>query len=77
MKYQKLVNELDSLLDSATKQCHKRQDELKFFLGQLKAEKKKLRKKLERKNTKTMRRKLKKDLSLIENAYANLAVLTY
>ncbi|MBL3527178.1 MAG: hypothetical protein JMN27_13065 [gamma proteobacterium endosymbiont of Lamellibrachia anaximandri] len=77
MKYQKLLNELDSLLDSATKQCHKRQDELKFFLGQLKAEKKKLRKKLERKNTKTMRRKLKKELSLVENAYANLAVLTH
>ncbi|WP_177419588.1 hypothetical protein [endosymbiont of Lamellibrachia barhami] len=77
MKYQKLVNELDSLLDSATKQCHKRQDEFKFFLGQLKAEKKKLRKKLERKNNKAMRRKLKKDLSLIENAYANLGALTY
>ncbi|RRS31656.1 MAG: hypothetical protein OI74_13550 [Gammaproteobacteria bacterium (ex Lamellibrachia satsuma)] len=76
MKYQKLINELDSLLDSTSKQCHKRQDELNFFLRQLKAEKKKLLKKLERQNSKTMRRKLKKDLGLIESAYASLGALT-
>ena len=72
MKYQKLVNDLNNLLDSATKQHHKRQEKLEFYLRQLKAEEKKLRKKLEAKNNKIMRRKLKKDLSLIKNTYAIL-----
>jgi len=72
MKYQKLVNDLNNLLDSAARQHHERQETLKFYLGQLNSEEKKLRKKLERKNNKTTRRRLKRDLGLIKNTYAIL-----
>ena len=72
MKYQNLVNELNNLLDSATRKRHKHQKKLKFYLGQLKTEEQKLRKKLEKENNKPTRRKLKRDLGVVKNAYAIL-----
>lgn len=73
MKYENLVNELNSLLESAAKKRRKHQKMLKFYLGQLETEEQKLRKKLKKKNNKATRRELKRDLGMVKNAYAILA----
>ena len=48
MKYQKLVDELNNLLDLAAKEQKKRRDTMKFYQAQFMAEEQKLRKKLKR-----------------------------
>lgn len=72
MKYQKLVNELNNLLGSATGQSHKHQEKLNLYLGQFKTEEQKLRRKLENENNKTSRGKLKRELGVVKEAYAIL-----
>jgi len=72
MKYQKLVNELNNLLGSATRRSQKHQDKLDLYLGQFKAEEQKLRRKLEKADNKTSRGQLKKELGAVKEAYAIL-----
>ena len=72
MKYEKLVNELNDLLGSATELSHKHQEKLNLYLGQFKAEEQKLRKKLENKSSKMNRGKLEKELGMVKEAYVML-----
>ena len=72
MKYQKLVNELNNLLGSATRRSHEHQEKLNLFLGRFKAEEQKLLEKLENENNKTSRGKLKRELGMVKEAYAIL-----
>lgn len=74
MKYQKLVDELNNLLDLAAKEQKKRRDTLKFYQAQFMAEEQKLRKKLKEASDKANRKKLKKELGLVKEAYAILGV---
>lgn len=74
MKYQKLVDELNNLLDSAARQQQERQDKLKFYQAQFKAEEQKLRKQLKKNSEKVNRKKLKKELGMVQKAYAMLGV---
>lgn len=69
MKYEKLINELNNVLGSAAKQSQKHHETLKFFLQQFKAEEQNLRKKLEKENSKTSRKKLKRELGTVKKAY--------
>lgn len=72
MKYEKLVNELNDLLGSATERSHKHQEKLNLYLGQFKAEEQKLRKKLENKSSKMNRGKLERELGMVKEAYVML-----
>ena len=74
MKYQKLVDELNNLLDLAAKEQKKRRDTLKFYQAQFMDEERKLRKKLKQSSDKVNRKKLKKELGLVKEAYAILGV---
>ncbi|MCP4286765.1 MAG: hypothetical protein GY792_20365 [Gammaproteobacteria bacterium] len=72
MKYQKLVDELNTLLDSASVRKEKHQETLKAFLMQIKTEEKKLLAKLSNASDKHSRKKWKRELSLVKDAYAIL-----
>jgi len=72
MKYQKLVNELNHLLDSAARRHHKHQKKIKLYMGQFKAEEQSLHKKLDKEKDKKSRRKLKRELSAVRKSYAVL-----
>lgn len=72
MKYQKLVNELNDILDSAAREHQRRQKKLKTFFRQFKEEEKNIRKKLKKENNKANRKKLKKELGMVKEAYAIL-----
>ncbi|MCU7928274.1 MAG: hypothetical protein KZQ97_17800 [Candidatus Thiodiazotropha sp. (ex Dulcina madagascariensis)] len=72
MKYQKLVNEINFLLGSVTKEREKQRKKLKYHLRQVKAEEQKLRKKLEKENCGASRKKLKRELSSVKKAYVLL-----
>lgn len=74
MKYQKLVDELNNLLDSAARQQQERRDKLKFFQAQFMAEEQKLRKLLKKNSEKAKRKKLKKDLRMVQKAYTMLGI---
>ena len=74
MKYQKLVDELNNLLDSAARQQKKRRDALKFYQAQFMAEEKNLRKKLKKASDKASRKKLKRELGLVKEGYTILGV---
>ena len=74
MKYQKLVDELNNLLDSAATQQQERRDKLKFFQAQFMAEEQKLRKLLKKNSEKAKRKKLKKDLRMVQKAYTMLGI---
>ena len=74
MKYQKLVDELNNLLDSAARQQKKRRDTLKFYRTQFMAEEQNLRKKLKKTSDKASRKKLKRELDLVKQGYAILGV---
>ena len=69
MKSKKLVVELNNLLDSATKEQKKRRKGLKIYADKVKTEEKIIRAKLKNNVTKSTRRKLKKELSLVNKAY--------
>lgn len=72
MKYQKLVDELNNLLDSAARQQQERQDKLKFYQAQFMAEEQNLRNKLKKSSDKANRKKLKKELGMVQKAYTIL-----
>ena len=69
MKSQKLVNELNDLLDSAAKEHHERQKTLKIFFRLFKEEEQDIRKKLSKENNKANRKKLKRKLCMVQDAY--------
>lgn len=69
MKYQKIVDDLHTQLDSAAREQHKRKQKLEAFLGQFRSEEQKLRKKLRKVSNDSMRLKLKKELGLVEAGY--------
>jgi hypothetical protein len=69
MKFQKLVNELNGLLDSSAREQHKHHEKLKFYLRQFKTEEQDLRKKLKREDNKTNRKRLKRDLGMVKKGY--------
>ena len=72
MKYQKLVNELNDLLDSASKERHRHQEKLKAYLEHFKAEEKELQRKMRKANDEAGREKLKKKMSTVRQAYTIL-----
>ena len=72
MKYQKLASELNSLFDSATRMRDKHQSTLKHYLEQFKSEEKKLYRKLETEKNKSRRKKLKRELGVVKQAYVML-----
>ena len=74
MKSQKLVNELNSLLDSATKEHQKNQKILRAFYKQFKVEEQKVRKELKKERNERNRKKLKRKLSVAQEAYHILEV---
>ena len=74
MKYQKLVDELNNLLDSATRQQKKRRETLKLYKAQFMAEEQKLSQKLKKNSDKAIRKQLKKKLGLVKEAYTILGV---
>ena len=72
MKYQKLVKELNNLLDSATRERQKQQGKVQAYLEQFKAEEKELQEKMQNENDKIGREKLQRQLSTVRQAYAIL-----
>ncbi len=72
MKYQKLVNELNNLLDSATRERQKHQGKVEAYLEQFKAEEKALQRKMQKENDEFGREKLERKLSTVKQAYAIL-----
>jgi len=69
MKSQKLVVELNNLLDSATKEQKKRRKRLKLYAEKVKTEEKIMRAKLKKNINKSTQRRLKKELVLVNKAY--------
>ncbi len=69
MKYQKIVNELDSLLDKAAHEQEKRQKKLQDFLRQFTSEEQKLRVRLESASDDSKRTKLEAKLKRIRLGY--------
>jgi len=69
MKYQNIVNDLNNLFDSASREQHKREHTLKAFLRQFTSEEQKLRKKLNKASNDHKRSKLKKELDLVKAGY--------
>ncbi|MEW8026782.1 MAG: hypothetical protein AB2792_15870 [Candidatus Thiodiazotropha sp.] len=72
MKHQKLVKEINFLLDTVEKKREKQRTKLKCYLSQVKAEKQKLRKKLTRESSTANRKKLKKELDAVNKVYGML-----
>ena len=72
MKYQKLVNELNILLDSATKERQRHQEKLKAYLEQFKAEEKELQRKMRNENDEVGREKLERKMNTVRQAYTIL-----
>jgi hypothetical protein len=69
MKYQKLLDELNTVMES-TSDCRKRhQETLKTFLMQFKAEEEKLIGKLKNATDENSRNKWEKKLGLVREAY--------
>ena len=69
MKYQRLTNELDDLLDLIDREEDKRQESLNDYFWRLRAEERKLRRKIENEENKNSRRKLKKKLNNVIEGY--------
>lgn len=61
MKFQRLTNELDDLLILIDREEDKRQESLNDYFWRLRAEERKLRRKIENEENKNSRRKLKKN----------------
>jgi len=74
MKSQKLVNELNDLLDSAARERKDHKKTLRTFFRQFKDEEQDIRKKLTKENNKASRKKLKKKLGMVQEAYDILGV---
>ncbi|MCU7878692.1 MAG: hypothetical protein KZQ84_18190 [Candidatus Thiodiazotropha sp. (ex Lucinoma borealis)] len=72
MKYQKLVSEINILLDSAAKKHQKQQTKLKQHIKVFKAEEQKLRKRLNKETSTASRKKLKRELGDMKKVYAML-----
>lgn len=72
MKYQKLAKQLNDALCSATKDHHKHQEKVKYFLGLFKNEEQSLLDKLKQENCKADRKKLERELDTVHRAYALL-----
>lgn len=75
MKYDKLIDELNNLLDSAACEQEKHQKKLQLFFEQFRSEEKKLLKQLKKENLKTNRNKLKKELGVVQKAYTILGAV--
>lgn len=69
MKYQKLVDDLNNLLDLAAETQKKRQKKLKYFFEQLQSEEQRLLKKIKKEDKKANCKKLKKELHMVHQAY--------
>jgi len=72
MKSQKLVNELNDLLASAAKEREDHKKTLRTFFRQFKDEEQDIRKKLRIEDNKASRKKLKKKLGMVQEAYGIL-----
>ena len=72
MKSKKLVNELNSLMDSAESKRQKHKKILKTFFRDFKKEEQKIRKKMKQENNKASLKKLKRKLGMVKEAYALL-----
>ncbi len=72
MKYQKLVDELNDLLDSATMERQKHQETLRSYRGKIEAEEKNLCTKLECENDYINRRRLRRELGMVKLSYEYL-----
>lgn len=69
MKSQKLINELDTLLTTASIERKKHQKTLKAFFQQFQNEEQSIRMKLDKEKSKSSRKKLKKELGMVREAY--------
>ena len=72
MKYQKLVNELNNILDSATREQQKHLRKVEAYLEQFKAEERALEKRMRKESDEVGRAKLEKKLNTVREAYAIL-----
>ena len=73
MKYEKLVDELNKLMSPAACEHKRHQEQLKIFFEQFKSEEKKLLKKLKSENIESNRKKLEKELGMVQKAYTILS----
>ena len=69
MNYKKLVNELDNLLDLATKEQNKHKKVLEHYLQKITAKEKVLRRELESEKKRSARGKLNKELGMVKTGY--------
>lgn len=69
MKYQKLTNKLNDLLDLTGREEDKHQEKLNKYFWRLRAEEQKLRKKMKNEIDKTSRKRLKKKLNIVNKGY--------
>ncbi len=72
MSYKKLVNDFNSIIDSIINDHLQYEKAKKAFFTQLKEEENNVRKKLKKINSKASRKKLKKKLGMVQQAYAYL-----
>ena len=69
MKYEKLVNHFNNLLNVVEDEQKKRQKKLKYFFEQLESEELKLLKKMKKEDSKANCKKLKKELHIVYKTY--------
>ena len=69
MKSQKLIDELDNLLTTAAVERKKHHKILKSFFQQFQDEEQSIRRKLHKEKSKANRRKLKRKLGMVQEAY--------
>lgn len=72
MKSKKIVQELNSSLDEASRCAGKHNKMLKKFLKQIKVEEKGLLNELQKESKKSRKRKIKHKLDMVRSAYASL-----
>jgi|GEM_PF-4316129 len=70
MKYEKLINESKSLIDSIIRQQRKREKKIAHYLEQIQLEEKSLRKQMKKQTNKVQRKKLAKKLTVVKQAYS-------
>lgn len=69
MKYQKLTDKLNDLLELTGREEDKKQENLNKYFWRLRAEEQKLHKKIKNENDKTSRKRLKKKLKIVNEGY--------
>ncbi|MCB1868180.1 MAG: hypothetical protein KDI43_06490 [Gammaproteobacteria bacterium] len=72
MKYQKLTEKLNDLLDLTGQEENKHQDSLNKYFWRLRTEEKKLRQKIKNEKDNASRKRLKKKLNRVNEGYALL-----